>query len=185
MRDRVLLVLYATAVVWATSVHRPWVLGVMLAATLVLSGKGWWSLLRRSLLAVVLFASVVLLAYTGLSLYQGTFQGGYIVLVALRVSTLACMTGLVAERVNLFKAFGFSRGMLYVITLATSQILTMRRTIREFKEALKSRTLKRPKASDLYRHGAATAAYFINKSASNAAEITQAMKSRGFFDDQG
>jgi hypothetical protein len=178
-----LLVLYAAAVVVATSVHSLWLLGAMLACAALLSGREWRRLARRSLVAVALFTSTVLIAYTAVSLYQGTFSGRYVALITLRVLTLTYMTMLLGRRVNLFRAFDFSHTLLYVVTLATSQILTMRRMLDEFRHALKSRTLDRPTASNLHRHGAATAAFFINKSVGDAGEIAQAMKSRGFFDD--
>ena len=85
MRDRILLLLYAGAVVAATSVHSLWLLGAMLACAVLLSGKRWRRLARRSLIAVALFTSTVLIAYTAVSLYQGSFSGGYVALITLRV----------------------------------------------------------------------------------------------------
>jgi cobalt/nickel transport system permease protein len=185
MRDRILLLAYAIAVVTATSVHSLWLLAGMLAAGVLLAGPRRGAIARRALLAVVLFTSVVLIAYAVTSLLQGTFSGRYLALITLRVLTLTYLTLLLAERVNLIRAFDFSRTLLYVVTLATSQVLTMRRVFDEFRQALRSRTLERPSAATVYRHGAATAAFFVEKSVHDATEIAQAMRSRGFFDDQG
>ena len=54
---------------------------------------------------------------------------------------------------------------------------------REFRLALKSRTLERLTMEDLYRHGSRTASFFLAKSLADATVITEAMKSRGFFND--
>jgi cobalt/nickel transport system permease protein len=183
MKDRIFLLLYAVAVVVATSIHSLWLLAAMFACALMLSGRKWRRLIRNSFIAVALFTSVVLIAYTAATLYHGSFSGRYVLLITLRVWTLTFMTMLIGQRINLFRAFGFSKTLLYAVTLATSQVLTMRRMFGEFRYALKSRTIKKPKAKDLYRHGAATAGFFINKSVGDATEIAQAMKSRGFFND--
>jgi cobalt/nickel transport system permease protein len=184
MRDRLFLLLYTAAVVLATTIHSSWLLAGMLAGAVLLAGNQRWWIARRALTALALFTSVVLVAYTVSALIQDRFSGHYLTLIALRVLTLTYLTMLLAEKVNLFRAVGFSRTLLYLVTLATSQVLTMRRMFNEFRLAFRSRTSERPTWSALYHHGAATATYFINKSTRDAAEIAQAMRSRGFFDDQ-
>jgi len=185
MKDRLLLLVYVAAVVVATSVHDLWLLAGMLLCAVLLGGERRWRIARRALAAVALFASAVLIAYTVSALIQDRFSGRYLGLISLRVVTVTYLTLLLAERINLFRAFACSRTLLYVVTLATSQVLTMRRMFDEFRQALRSRTIERPSPSTLVRHGSATAAFFIERSARDAAETAQAMRSRGFFDDQG
>lgn len=185
MRDRLLVLLYAAAVVVATTFHELWLIAGLLAAAALLAGRGFSRIARRALVAVALFTSAVMVTYALATLVQGTFSAGTIALITLRVLTLTFMTLLLADRINLFRAFAFSRTLLYLVTLTVSQALTLRRLGEDFRLALRSRTLARPSARALTRHGAATAAFFIDKSMSDASEVAQAMRSRGFFDDQG
>jgi cobalt/nickel transport system permease protein len=108
-----------------------------------------------------------------------------VALVNLRVLLLTSMTFLLGQRVNLFAALSFSRTLLYLLTIAYGQIVTFRRLMADFRLGLESRSLNRPRPIDIFRHGAATAAFFLKRSHRGAADVTQAMASRGFFHDQG
>lgn len=183
MRDRLMLLAYLAAVLLATSVHDPRVLGAGLLIVALLCGRAFPRILRRAVLAILLFNSAVTVSYIVLSLWQGTFSGQYVLLVNLRVLLLTTMTFLLAERLNPFRAFAFSKSLLYLTTLCYSQVLTLRRLLGEFRFAFRSRSIVRPGLRELYRHGAATAVFFLHKSVSDAGEIAQAMTSRGFFND--
>jgi cobalt/nickel transport system permease protein len=185
MIDRLLLVAYGIAVLAATLFHSHWVLAGLLLAAACWAGSQWWQLARRALLALALFTSVVLLAYSVSALIQDKFSWHHVSLIALRVLTLTYLTFVMSRRVNLFEAFSFSKTLLYVATLATSQALTMRRMLGEFRMALRSRLIGRPARCTLLQHAGVTAAYFVEKSISDATEIAQAMRSRGFFDADG
>jgi cobalt/nickel transport system permease protein len=185
MKDRIWLLLYVVAVVVATSFHDVRLLASMLAAAILLAGRTWWRIVRRALIAVAWFSSLVLVAYAVTAWIQGTFSGHYLGLVTLRVVTITTMTLVLASRVDLVRAFGFSRTLLYLVTLVTSQVLTMRRMLDEFRLAFRSRGITRPSRKALVHHGAAIATFFIHKSVNDATEISQAMRSRGFFDAQG
>ena len=181
--ERTALVLYLATVVALTSVHDVRVLAAALALTLALAGRRALVLIRRVVLAVGLFCLVVSVSYAALTIPSGEFSGGYLVLVNLRVAALTALTFLVMERVNLARALGFSRGLLFVVTLATSQTLTLRRVVEDYRLALKSRTLIRLRLRDRYRHSAATAARLLGKAMHQSGEIALAMRARGFFDD--
>ncbi len=183
MKDRVMLLAYFAAVLLATSIHDLRFLGAGLATVALLAGRRLPRLLKRTAMAILLFNSVVTISYTALSLWQGNFSGHYVLLINLRVFLLTALTFLLAERFNPFRAFAVSRSLLYLTTLCYSQVLTMRRLFGEFRHAFRSRSIVRPGLRDLYRHGAATAAFFLHKSVSDAGEIAQAMTSRGFFND--
>jgi len=183
MSDRLMLLTYLAGVLLATSLHDLRVLGAGLLLTAALCGRALPRVLRRAVLAILLFNSVVTVSYVALSLWQGTFSPRYVLLVNLRVLLLATMTFLLAERFNPFRAFAFSPSLLFLTSLCYSQVLTLRRLFGEFRHAFRSRSIVRPGLRDLYRHGAATAAFFMRKSVSDAGEIARAMTSRGFFND--
>jgi energy-coupling factor transporter transmembrane protein EcfT len=86
--------------------------------------------------------------------------------------------------VNPLRLFAFSRTLLFIVTIAYAQILTLGRVLEDFRLALRSRALRRPGLRDLYRHRAAAGSFLFSRSLENAGEINQAMKSRGFFDDR-
>jgi cobalt/nickel transport system permease protein len=183
MKDRLMLLAYLAAVLLATSVHRPLWLAAGLALAMLLAGRDLPRILGRAALAILFFNSMVTVSYVVLSLWQGTFSGNYVLLVNLRVFLLTVLTFLLAARFNPFRAFAFSRSLLFLTTLCYSQVLTLRRLYGEFRFAFRSRSIVRPGLRDLYRHGAATAAFFLHKSVSDAGEIAQAMTSRGFGND--
>jgi cobalt/nickel transport system permease protein len=183
MKDRLMLLAYLAAVLLATSVHDLRFLAAGLVVAALLAGRRLPRILRRAALAILLFNSMVTVSYIALSLWQGNFWGHYVLLINLRVFLLTTMTFLLAERFNAFRAFAFSPSLLYLTTLCYSQVLTLRRLFGEFRQAFRSRSIVRPGLGDLYRHGAATAAFFLHKSVSDAGEIAQAMSSRGFFND--
>jgi cobalt/nickel transport system permease protein len=181
--ERSALLGYLVAVVALTSVHDVRVLGAALALTLAVAGGRALRLMRRVVLAVGPFCLVVSASYAVLTVPSGQFSGGYLVLVNLRVAALTSLTFLVMERVNLARALGFSRGLLYIVTLATSQTLTLRRVVEDYRLALKARTLARLGLRDRYQHSAASAARLLAKSMNRSGEIALAMRARGFFDD--
>lgn len=183
MKDRLMLLAYLAGVTAATSVHDLRLLGAALLLVALLCGRALPHVFRRAVLAILLFNSVVTVSYVAFALWQGNFSPRYVLLVNLRVLLLTSMTFLLAERFNPFRAFAFSSSLLYLTTLCYSQVLTLRRLFGEFRHAFRSRSIVRPGLRDLYRHGAATVAFFMRKSVSDAGEIARAMTSRGFFDD--
>jgi len=183
MKHRILFIAYLAAVVLITSIHDIRFYLIALALLIPAAGGDLVRIARRAFFAIVLFNSIITVSYVVLSLVRGGFSFHYVVLINLRVFLLTFMTFVLVRRINPFKALGFSRSLMYLLTLAYSQFLTLRRLFEEFRLALKSRSPSRPVAGDLYRHGASAAAFLLNKSINDTADITQAMKSRGFFND--
>ncbi len=181
--ERAALLLYFAAVVALTSVHDPLVLGGALALALALAGRGAPAIARRVALTVGPFCLLISVSYAATAELYGRPYGGYLLLLNLRVAALTTLTFLVAERVNLARALGFSRGLLYVVTLATSQAMTLRRLAEDYRLALRSRTVVRLPLRDRYRHSAASAARLLTKATHHASEIALAMRARGFFDE--
>jgi len=181
--ERAALLGYLAAVIVLTSVHDVRLLAAALVLTIAFAGGRALGLVRRVLLAVGPFCLVVSVSYAALTVPSGQFSGGYLALINLRVAALTCLTFLFMERVNLARALGFSRGLLYVVNLATSQALTLRLVVEDYRLALKGRTLVRLGLRDRYRHSAASAARLLAKAMHRSGEIALAMRARGFFDD--
>lgn len=182
MKDTIILIGYLALIVAITSIHSLAVLGVLLAAAIAVAGARTIRLARRALLAILLFNSIVTVAYTVMASLHDTFDQRYVALINMRVFLLTFLTFLLADTINPFKAFAFSRSLSFLLTVAYSQIVTFRRLLTDFRLAFRSRMLRRPSFRELYRHGAATGSFFISKCFRDSTEITQAMKSRGFFD---
>jgi cobalt/nickel transport system permease protein len=183
MIHRILLFVYLAAVVLITWIHELQFYLVALASLVLFARGDFIKIAKRVFLALVIFNSIITISYTVITLFQETFSPRYVALINLRVFLITSLTFLLVERINPFQAFAFSRSLMYLLTLAYSQVLTLRRLFEEFRLALKSRSLSRPAVRDLYRHGASTGAFLLRKSLNDTNDITQAMKSRGFFND--
>jgi cobalt/nickel transport system permease protein len=183
MIHRICFILYLAAVLLITSIHNILFYLIALAALLAAARRDFAKIAKRAFLAVAIFNSIITISYVVITMIRGNFSPHYVVLINLRVFLLTFMTFLFVGRINPFQALAFSRSLQYLLILAYSQVLTLRRLFEEFRLALKSRSPARPAARDLYRHGASTGAFLLRKSLSDTADITQAMKSRGFFND--
>ena len=183
MRARIALLAYLGAVVLGTMVHEIAWLALGLLVVLALARRDWLRVLRRACIAILLFNVVVTLSYGVLAGLRGTFSLEFVVLVNLRVLLLTCLTFLFASRVNPFEALAFSRSLTYLFTLAYSQSMAFRQALVNFRLAFKSRCIEQVALRDRYRHSARMGVHFLDKSLHQATEITQVMRSRGFFDD--
>jgi cobalt/nickel transport system permease protein len=183
MRAKVALLVYLVAIVLATTVHQIISLALGLGLVLALAGRDWLRILRRACVAILLFNLVVTLSYAAIAGLQGTFSLEFVVLVNLRVLLLTCLTFLFVSRVNPFEALAFSRSLTFLFTLAYSQSMAFKQALEDFRLAFKSRRIEQVNLRDRYRHGASVGVHFLDKSLHRATEITQVMRSRGFFDD--
>lgn len=183
MRARIALLAYLAAIVLATMVHEVGFLALGLGLVLALAGRDWLRILRRACIAILLFNLVVTLSYGVVATLQGTFSIEFVVLVNLRVLLLTSLTFLFVSRVNPFEALAFSRSLTYLFTLAYSQSMAFKQALENFRLAFKSRRIEQVRLRDRYRHSARMGVHFLDKSLHQATEITQVMRSRGFFDD--
>lgn len=181
-RERLALLVYAGAVLAATLVHDPVWLAAGLALTLVLAGGDAIRLLLKALRTVLVFNLAVSLGYALLAWLRAESPWSTLLLINLRVLLLTTLTFLFVARVNLFRALGFSRNLTYLLGLAYSQALTLRRAHEDFRLALTSRSPRRPGLLDRYRASAAAASWYMEKGLAAARDSAQALKSRGFFD---
>jgi cobalt/nickel transport system permease protein len=183
MRARAALIAYLAAIVLVTTVHEIALLALGLLLVLALAGRDWLRILRRACLAILFFNLVVTLSYGVVAGLQGTFSPAFVLLVNLRVLLLTCLTFLFVSRVNPFEALAFSDSLTYLFTLAYSQSMAFKQVAEDFRLAFKSRRIGEIHLRDRYRHSARMGVHFLDKSLHRATEITQVMRSRGFFDD--
>ena len=183
MSARVALLTYLAAVVLATTVHEIGLLALGLGLVLALAGRQWLRILRRACIAILFFNLVVTVSYGVVAGLQGNFSPDFVLLVNLRVLLLTCLTFLFVSRVNPFEALAFSRSLTYLFTLAYSQSMAFKQSLENFRLAFRSRRIEQVSLRDRYRHSARMGVYFLDKSLHQATEITQVMRSRGFFDD--
>jgi cobalt/nickel transport system permease protein len=182
-KDLGAVLVYIGAVLGVTAVHHPAFFAVILAAASLLAGGRWGRLALKSIRAIAVFNSIVTVSYVALASARGDPWLEYILLVNMRVFVLTFMTFLASSRINVLRAVSFSKKMSYVITVALGQLVTFRRMLGDFKMAVASRTIRRPRMTDSYHRAASSAAFFFSKALNDASEITDGMKSRGFFDD--
>jgi cobalt/nickel transport system permease protein len=183
MRARVALLAYLAAIVLVTTVHQIGLLALGMLLVLALAGRSWLRILRRACIAILLFNLIVTLSYGVIAGLQGTFSLDFVVLVNLRVLLLTSLTFLFVSRVNPFEALAFSRTLTFLFTLAYSQSMAFKQALEDFRLAFRSRCIEQVSLRDRYRHSASTGVHFLDKSLHRATEITQVMRSRGFFDD--
>ncbi len=180
--DRLLLALYALAVLLVSLLHDPVWLAALLLLALALAGRDAARLLRRSLKAILVFNLAIGGGYAILVGLTGRDPWPTLLLINLRVLLLTFMTFLFMARANLFNALGFSRTLSYLIGLAYSQALAFRRAHDDFHLALLSRSPHPPTLMDRYRASAAAASWFMEKSLHSTRDTAQALRSRGLFD---
>jgi len=181
MKDRLLLLGYASAVIAATSIHDPVWLAVGLLVVASLAGRqapkiGW-----RALQAVLLFNLVISVGYAASALFGQAVSVDYLILVNIRVYLLIFLTFTLASRIDILRALSFSRGLSYLATLVLSQIISFRRLYDDLRLAAESRRLRRLRLRERYLQSAAAAVHLFDRAEHDVSEIALAMRSRGFF----
>ncbi len=181
-RERGKLAAYLTALFTASWLTAPVWLAAGLGMVLMLCGLAAPRLLRRALLATAGFSGMVSLAYLGQAWWLARpLPLDWLLVVNLRVLLMALLTFLFIERVNLFQALSFSRRLSFLLVLAVSQSLGLKRTLTEFRQGLTSRSPRPAGLTARYRAAAAAAAWLLDRALANAHESAQAMQSRGMF----
>jgi cobalt/nickel transport system permease protein len=183
MHDSLWLLLYLVAVVGITLIQQPGYLLVGLLALLLSAGPMRWRLLRKALLSMLLFNTTVSLGYLVISLMRDEFHAGYLLLINSRVLLLVMLGFWLSARINIANALRFSPTLSFLTTLAAGQIRLMSRVIGDYRTAFESRCLKRPNWRERTRLAVAQTEAMVEQSHHAATEISQAMRSRGVFND--
>jgi cobalt/nickel transport system permease protein len=183
MSDRLWLILYLIAVLGVTLVHQIGWLTLGFAAAFILVGPMRWRLLKRAVLAVLLFNLTVSLGYWVLASWRGEFHGEILLLINLRVLLLIYLGFCFVQRINLAKALSFSRTLSFLTTLAAGQIQGFRKVATDFAQAFISRSPTTPGLRARMRFATAQCEHLLDRSVHASTEIGQAMRSRGCFDD--
>ena len=181
MKDRLLLLGYATAVIAATTIHDPWWLAAGLLLVAFWAGRQARTIGWRALRAVLLFNLVISLGYAAGALFGQPVSIDYLILVNLRVYFLIFLTFTLASRIDILRALRFSRDLTYLVTLALSQIIPFRRLFDDLRLAAESRRLRRLRLRERYLQSAAAAVHLFDRAEHDARETALAMRSRGFF----
>jgi cobalt/nickel transport system permease protein len=176
------LLAYACGIVLVSALTEPIWLIVALCGVLLLAGRKAWSLLRRAILATLTFSIVVSLAYVLQVLWLlGAIPWQWLLTINLRVLDMALLTFVFIERTNLFTALSFSRRLTFMLVLAVSQSLGLRRTLEDFRLAMQSRSARRIGLRDRYRAAGHAAGWLLDRALANAHESAQALQARGMF----
>jgi len=183
MSPRAWLLVYAATVVAATFLHHAGWLTAALLCAVIASGEQRWRLLGRTVRSLLVFNLTISLGYLAVTAWRGGFSPDYLVLVNLRVLLLVYLGFWFAARVNLLAALRGWPLLTLLTTLALGQMQTFARIVRDFRLAFESRNPMRPHLTDRARNAAAQATTLFDKSLASTTEVTQAMRSRGAFDD--
>lgn len=181
-RARACLFGYVAAILAASFVHAPSVLGVGLCAALLAAGPGRWRLLKRALLALLLFNAGVSLAYAVVAWWQARPVLDALLLINLRVLLMVFLGFWLVDRVKLLDALAGWPLLRMIVTLALGQLAAYRRLIDDFRCAFRSRNALPPTPLAMLRHAGAQGGALLDKSLHDAEQAAQAMRSRGAFD---
>ncbi|KAB2927309.1 MAG: ABC transporter permease [Dechloromonas sp.] len=173
---------YLVAVIGIGFVHQPLILALALAGALLAAGSLRWRLLRRAVLALLLFNAGVSLAYVIVAGWQGKAVLDALLLINLRVLLLVFLGFWLVERGKPLAALAGWPLLSMIATLAVGQIAVYRRLLDDFRLAFRSRNPLPPRPATLLRHAGAQGSALLDKSLQSAEQTAQAMRSRGAFD---
>ncbi|MCX7760384.1 MAG: hypothetical protein N2Z81_04280 [Hydrogenothermaceae bacterium] len=179
MYDRYLLTVYILTVFLITSIHNIGFYLIVFLFFSIFSLKDLYRLLKKSIFSILLFNSVVSISY----IFINGFDKDYLLLINLRVIVLTYITFFITSKINLFKALSFSKTLTTLLVLSYSQILTYKKLFEEFNMALTTRAVKELKFSDYLNFYGKVFEFFFDKSTKNVKDISDGMRSRGFFND--
>ena len=182
MKPRHALYLYLAVLPAPTFVHDPALLALGLLIALALAGAECWRILKKSLLAILVFNLSVSLGVVLVGLWRGQIDTSWLLLANLRVLLMVYLGFWFVARVNLLAALAGWPTATLVATLALGQARCFERLIRDFRFAFASRNLTRPRLIDQRHQAGAQAITLLDKAQAQSAEVALAMRSRGAFD---
>ena len=170
------LLAYLLSVMAITFIHSPSLLGVLLVAALLGSGRRAWVLLRKTLTSVVAFNLSLSLGYSAVSFWQGNFHVNYLLLVNTRVLLLVFLGFWLIRSIDLLAALRNFPLLRLIATLSISQIKTFERIIGDFQLAFESRNLMPPRRLDKTRHAVSQTDTLLDKTLASANQAALAMR---------
>ena len=179
MNARILFFLYLTALVAISMLKTPLPLVAVLGILALLCGGAFWKLARRAALLVAFFSLLITVSYALTLHLQGQPFWNYFLTVNLRSFDMLLLTLLFTHRVNVYEAVAFSSELSFLLTLSVAKIMTMQRSFADYRDALRSRTLRKPTRSEAYAYLGSAAAGFLEKNIREGKENFEAMRSRG------
>ena len=171
---------YLITVIYLSACHSIPSMLLILSFLIAISRRETIRILKRTILSVAVPNSIVTTSY---AVMGNSNWLTFATIFNLRVLTITFLTLLITSKCNLFKILSFSKTLSTLLTLTYSQIALSKNTLNEFKLAFKSRALTKPDKKDLHNFIASSSYFFLNKALNSSEEMTQAMKSRGFFND--
>ena len=186
VKHRLILLLYLSAVFASGFVHDLRVLGAAALLVMVLGGRDAVTIVRRSLVAVGLFAATVTLAYGLLALWRGeAIDWTWTLRTNLRALLLTSMTLLLVRRLDTRRAFAPWPGLQMLLTLIGAQVRLLQRELDDYRLGLRSRSPQRTNTVTAARHAAASGAHLLGRALHDADEIALALRARGAWHDRG
>ncbi len=188
MRDKLLLLVYILSLIYLSYLSN---ISVLLISSFFLllflffaPIKNKLGLLKHSLFSFFLFSFVISFSYLLLELSSGNREGiEYFLMINLRSFGMTLLTFLFLRITNLYKALDFSRTLTFLLIIATSNILTYKRLLKDFRDALESRNMGKTTRQTSFTFIKRLSLFFFDKSVYTSREVYQTMKSRGFCDD--
>lgn len=182
MRDKLLALLYAFGVVFLLVNHSITLMCVTTLLLFMLAYTHFFSLLKRSIMAILMFNISISLGYIILSLFRDEPFLSFLILFNLRVFNLTFMTLLFSKSVNIPFLLSFFPTLSFLFTLSLSQIFSYKRSYENFMLSLKSRMIKKMNERNKKEFIATVFGYFFKKVLYDSEEKSLALKARGFFD---
>jgi len=186
MKDKLFLLAYLIFVVFLSSLSSAKVLLIvsliLVLATAALPIKKKLNTIKRATYVCLLFNFLVSLPYFLAGLWLGQDRSEYLLMMTLRSFSLTLTTFTFFKFINLFKALDFSKNLSFLLVIVSSHLLTYVSLIREFREALKSRTMRKLDRRTRLNFYERVLTFFFERSMHTSEELYQAMKSRGFHD---
>ena len=172
--------LYIGALVALSMFTTPLPLVAVVGILALLGGRAFLKLARRALVLVALFSLLITVSYSITLHLQDQPFWTYFITVNLRSFDMVLLTLVFTHRVNLYEALSFSEELSFLLTLSVAKIMTMQRSFADYRDALKSRTMKKPSRSEAYEYLGSAAAGFLERNIREGKENFEAMRSRGF-----
>ncbi|MDT8437417.1 MAG: hypothetical protein RQ729_00235 [Wenzhouxiangellaceae bacterium] len=186
MRDRLLLLAWLAAVVAATLVHAPLLLGSALGLVLVvvfaIEGRAAGGIVKRALLAVVLVNLAVSLGFIASAIYTAQPWLVFVTRLNLRVLLIAILTLAMSRHLRLEQALDFHAPSRRLAALIQSQVRVLQSVARDLSDAFASRNPVAVGWSARFRHAGHQAGALMDKTEAQATRLNEGMRSRGYFD---